>query len=216
MIGFWAFNWRVDVGVMAFLVGVCGSVGMFLTKLLVGGEQYAKKAIKETQKEATESRERALDNLEKRLEADNDKRTEAALRDLRALETALHDLDETGAISLSPPAVVEIMADTAQLFDQCVVHLEKTLALWETAHQMRTKAARQPILDNREKILVEIFQCVREMGKTLVDVQQLGADSNGEKLASVRGELEQNLAVARQVDARIRDFEDEFKRDAPE
>lgn len=211
LLGTWALDMRPDVGILLGLIGVLGSGGMFLTQLLVRGEDFARRAIKEAQLEAQQDRERMLDELDGRLSADQDPRTESALRDLRSLAEALDELQAEGVIDLDAPAVIEIRAGTEHLITQCITYLERSLSLWHTGQKMATNAARKPILEQREKIVKEVFQSIRQLGKLHVALQNLstGVDQVTD-LARIRDELDQNLAVAKRVDERMKALEDQF------
>lgn len=216
-IGAWALGLRPDLGAFAILAGGLGSAGVFLTKLITSGEDRARKAIVELQNQAHDTREKALDDLAQRLEDDRDPRTETALGDLRELARALDELDEDGYIDNDNPTVIEIKLGATQLFEQCVQSLEQSLKLWHTAQRMRTISARQPILDQRERIVEDVYRSVRDLGNLLVALQSLSvADDNSTELSRIRNELKENLEVARQVDKRLRDFENEVESRARE
>jgi len=209
--GSWALDLRPDLGLLAGLLGVLGAGGMFLTQLLVGGEKHAARAIGDLREEAASKGERALDKLDQQLSADGDPRTEAALRDLRSLAHALDELEDAGAIEVNGPAAIEIQLDAKDLFHQCVRSLEHSLRLWHTAQQMHTKAAKRPILEQRERLLRDVFESIQQLGKLLAALQSLSrGEGSASELARVRSELDQNLEMAKQVDARLRAFEDQL------
>ena len=211
LFGSWALDARPDLGVLAAFVGVLGAAGAFVTQLVLGGEKRAKAAIDEVREETRRNEERRLDTLEQQLTADGDARTEGALRDLRSLAEALARLSETDEGKLPSPMVVSIRADAAALFAQCVRSLERTLELWHTARSMATKAARAPILEKRERLLQDVFESIRHMGRLLVSMQELeSGEGGGSELARIRHELDENLAVAKRVDERLRAFDREL------
>ena len=210
-LGTWALNIRPDLGVLGLVLGILGAGGMFLTQLFTSGEDRAKKAIVEFQEKARAQREADLDELAQRLEGDRDPRTETALSDLRALAKALDGLDEDPRARTTNATVIDIRLTAAHLFSQCVRSLEQSLKLWHTAADMRTVSARQPILDQRETIVEDVYRSIRDLGNLLVALQDLGAtEDNASELTRIRNELNQNLKVARKVDARMRDFEHEI------
>lgn len=208
LVGSWAIGVRPDLGLLAGMAGLLGSVGVFYTKLFIGGEGHAKQALDELEEESQAKRDHVLDDLEHQLEADGDPRTQAALRDLRALARAFEELRNNEAFRGSTGSVFDIVSGVQQLFDQCVHSLERTLALIHTAKQLRTKAACEPIRIQREHILDDVGRSIRKLGQILAAVEGLdmgeGADS---ELVRIGAELDQHLAVAQQVEQRVRAFD---------
>lgn len=213
-LGTWALDIRPELGALALLLGVVGAGGAFLTQLIMGGEERSKAALTELMAEAHQEREDHLNDLHRRLEQDQDARTEKSLADLRALAKALDDLEEQGLIDNRSSMVVEIQAGANQLFKQCVVSLEQSLKLWHTAQQMVTASARKPIEKQRDAVVKDVYESIRQLGELLVSLQKLGVDTKDDtELSRIRNELNQNLKVAKQVDARMRNFEDEIERE---
>lgn len=208
LFGTLALDLRPDLGVLAFVAGLLCAGGMFMTKLLLGGEEYAREAIEEAGKEAQRARQQELDDLEVRLTYDRDSRTENALRDLRSLSKALDELEGEGYIDTDSATVVEIRAGAGELFEKCIQSLEQSLKLWHTAGSMKTKAARGPILSQRDRLLEEVFESIKHFGALLVALQSIGSTrEDASELSRIRDQLKQNLEVARKVDARIQAFE---------
>ena len=217
LVGAWALGVSPAVGVFAGLAGALSSAGVFVTKLVLGGEAHAKRAIEEMQAEAQAERERALDDLEQRLIADGDPRTEAALRDMRSLTRALKELGEDATARLNTLSAFDIVSGAERLFEQCVRSLEQTLRLWHTAQKMTTKAARDPIVRQREEILRDVGRSIRQLGDILVAVQKLDSGEGAEsELMRIGEELGQHLAVAKQVEQRVRAFESQLRAEGRE
>jgi hypothetical protein len=67
--------------------------------------------------------------------------------------------------------------------------------------------ARQPILDQRERIVAEVQASIKQLSDTLVAIQSLGAGERADgQLARLRDELDQSLAVAKTVEKRVSDL----------
>lgn len=212
MVAAWAAGLRPDAGVLAGLAGVLGAAGGFVTKLFLGGEQLAREAIKEAELEERADAERALDVLDAQLCQDKDPRTEAALRDLRSLMKAFDELGGPTAAGLSAVSSVEIAAGVRALFDQCVHSLQRSLKLWHTAARLKTPAARAPILKQRDAIVQEVGESLSQLGQVLVAIQNLGGAAGADsELAKVSQELDQRLVIARQVERRVKDFENQLE-----
>jgi hypothetical protein len=212
LVATWAFGLRGDVGVLAGVAGVFGASGAFFTKLFLGGEKYAKQALDETLQEERLDRERALDQLDASLCQDHDPRTEAALRDLRSLMRAFEERRTDSGADLTAMTTIGIAAGVQELFDQCVQSLERSLKLWQTAEKLRTRAAREPILKQREEIVLEVGRSIHQLGQTLVAIQKLGSGEDAKsELTRIGEELDQRLVVAKQVEQRVRAFESQLE-----
>lgn len=211
LLGLWTFSIRSGLAVFAALVSILGSLGIFFTRLLLGSEARVKKAVEEMQQEAQKERERSLDELERRLAADGDPRTESSLRDLRALAKAFEKGGAWSA-SLNTRTVFDILAGVEQLFKRCVLSLKKTLELWYTAQNMATAEAREPILRQRERIIEDVGKSIRQLGGILAGIQNIGAeeDAGDRELARIREELDRSLEVARMVEKRMQSLDREI------
>lgn len=204
--GTWALDLSPGVGLFAGIAGLALAGGNFLSQLVTRGDRYAREEMERYRREAHIAQERQLDDLDRRLRADNDPRTEVALRDLRALEKAFHELSAVDA-GVNSRTSIDIVAGVEQLVDRCVASLEESLRLWHTARGLNSAAARKPILRQREQIIVEVGRSIEQLGKILAEMQDLGASSQTPAdLARVRAELDQSLELARTVDERMKEF----------
>jgi hypothetical protein len=208
----WAFSIPSGIGIFAGIAGILGAVGYFLTNLVTGNRSLTQNVLESLQKEAMMAREKALDELDSRLAADGDPRTESSLRDLRTMAKAF-EKGKSWAGALNSPATIDILSGVDQLFKQCVFSLEKTLDLGYTASQMATTAARKPILIQRERIIREVAESIRKLGNVLANIQLLKMDEASQEsdLAVIRKELDQSLEVARKVKKRMKSLENEVR-----
>jgi len=210
-VGAWATGMRPDLGILAGLAGVLGAAGMFITHLFLNGEETAKEAIGEIEAEERADHELELDALDTRLLADRDPRTETALRDLRNLRRAFEKAAAAPDAELRAATAAGIDSGASELFDQCVKSLERSMDLWDTAQKLRTRTAREPILNQREEIVLEVLQSIRQLGQILAALQNLDAGEGGApQLTRLGKELDQRLAVAKQVERRVKDFEEQL------
>jgi hypothetical protein len=202
----WTFGLRSGMGIFVGIAGILGGVGIFLTRLLLDGS-VGKETIEAMAREMEEERERALDDMDRRLAADGDPRTKRSMRDLREL-ARVYRQGLPCSESLQSSATFDILSGVEQLFNRCVLSLEKTLDLWYTARRMSTREARKPILDQRERIIEEIGESVKQLGTILGGIQDLGTgEGTGESdLTRLREELNRNLEVARRVTRRMEDL----------
>jgi hypothetical protein len=200
----WALGFRLSVGVFAALAGALMAGGAFVTRLLFRGDTLARKVTDELMQGEQQTQQKSLDTLDQHLAAaDDDPRPETTLRDLRALLKALDDLEaEADRVHLS--TVVEIRSRAGLLFDQCVRSLAQTAKLWQTAQKLRTPAARQPLLDQRERLIADVQSTVKQLSDTLVGLQTLGSsEGSSTEITRLREELDQSLAVAKTVEERV-------------
>lgn len=200
----WALGLRTGVGVFAGLAGLLAAGGMFLTQLVLRGDKVARQVTEDVIQAEGEARQRVLDNLDRQLtDEDKDPRPETALRDLRALRRAFEEAEAAaGPVMLA--TMVEVRASVDQLVEQCVRSLGQTATLWQTARQLNSAAARQPLLDQRERVLQDVQATVRQLSSTLVGLQTLGTgEASPRELARLREELDRSLEVARTVEERV-------------
>jgi len=207
----WALGIGSGIAIFAGVAGILGAVGYFFTRLATGDRTIVKKVLASMQKDALIEREKALDDLDRRLTADGDSRTESCLRDLRGLAKAFEDGKSWTGV-LNDQTTVDILSDVDQLFKQCVFSLEKTLKLRYTASQLATKEARRPILKKRELLIGDIKKSIEQLGKVLANIHSLGLDegSRDSELANIRRELDQSLEVAKKVKTRMSTLEKEM------
>ena len=212
LVGTWAIDIRPDIGIFAGIAGVLGAAGIFLTKLILGSETYTKQALDEIHQESSADREQYLNDLEERLIADGDKRTESALHDLRSLTKAFEIMRNEPDSDLNLHTVFSIFSSVEDLFDQCVQTLERTLRLWYTAREMHTKAAKAPILKQREDMLRDVTNSIGQLGRIMATMQNLGVSEDASsEVERISKELDQHLVVARQVEKRMRLLEDQLR-----
>lgn len=210
----WTFDIRSGPALFAGLAFILGSLGIFVTRLVMGDSTLARQVIQTVQQEALVEREKQLDDLDHRLcQADTDPRPEKYLRDLRALAKAFEQ-SNAWEKSLSGRPSIDILAGVDKLFKECVISLEKTLDLGYASAQTATEAARKPILQQRERIIADVAKSIQQLGIVLAGIQSLGAKEEVQQeseLATIRRELNQSLEVARKVKERISLLDKDFE-----
>jgi hypothetical protein len=203
----WAFSMNSGALLFAAVACILGACGVFFTKLVLGNDKLTDSVVKEMQRDAHEEREKSLDELDGNLVADGDPRTEACLRDLRALAKASNEAKAPSA-GLSARSTFDIASGVEELFNRCVVSLEQTLGLWRTAERMVTAEAKKPVLEQREKMIDEVKKSIAQLGKVLAGLQSLRTgEGMGAELAHIREELDERLTVAKRVEERMRSLE---------
>lgn len=206
----WIFNLNP---ILSLFLGFCGflaGVGGFFTNLFVNLDKISKEAFDEIQAESQETQEKSLDSLDRRLQEDDDPRTEKLLRELRSLTATFKD-GKAWSGNLGTSSAIEIESKVGELFQGCVAYLERTLELWRVAQGLDSVRGRKIILNEREKIIKDVEKSVEQLGNILASVLSLGlAEKDDTELARIRGELDQSLEVARRVEERMKSF-DEYK-----
>jgi hypothetical protein len=147
--------------------------------------------------------------LQEKLSRDEDERTDVSLTKLRRLHKRLH---RDGLLNASVDAIfyLEIRDKVEQLYLSCLTTLERTFEFWRTAAEMATTEARQEVLRQREQLISEVDSSVGHLEATVDQLQakQLQNGSGERELQQVRQELDMGLQVARQVEARLTEFEE--------
>ncbi len=202
-----AFSDRVGALAFGGLALVLGSLGVAFTRFVLGAEGLTERAAKQLKAEAERANAQRLDQLDQRLVQDQDARTEAALRDLRAFQQAFKQPDLwTGRLNAT--SSFDILSSVQDLFEGCVRALESSLRLWETAQRLRTAAAREPILARREELVQDVQHSIEQLSRILVGLQELGAQATDDTdLARIRSDLDANLKIARRVEEKLRHWE---------
>lgn len=205
-------GWSLDLPGLVPFLGLAAAVvgfGTFATKLIAGDETRAREALDELEHEVEEERERELDRLSRRLSSDRDPRDERLLTDLRHLAKEFKNRDFWPA-DLSSASTFDLMHGVETLFAGCVDSLERQVRLVEIAGNMSTAEARTPLLDERERILDEVAECITQLGKMYSSIQGLrGHGKENAELARVRAELDRSLEVAARVQERMRSWDRE-------
>lgn len=207
----WTFGINSGLAIFAGIVSILGAIGVFFTRFLLGSERLGREVLEEMRQEAEMAREKALDELDRKLSADGDPRTEWSLRDLRALAKAFNE-GRAKSDALSAPTTFDITAGVEQLFSRCALFLERTIELWYAANNTTDPEARRPLLDQRERIIEDVGKSIKQLGGILAGLQGLGVGDASEDsdLARIREELDQSLEVAKIVDKRMKSLEREL------
>ncbi len=207
LIGSWALGQGGGGLPFAGFVGMLVGVGMFLSNAFTGGGKVAERVVEGMRKEGQKSRERSLDELERRLTTDGDPRTERALRDLRRLAQSLEQEDAWSS-EFNARTGFDILSDVNQLFETSVGYLEKSLDIWRAAQGIRQPKVRETLLEQREHLVRDVQGGVEHLGDVLAQLQALQAGVGSRSaIQRLRDELDQNLEVARRVEERMAEWD---------
>lgn len=199
-------SWVFGLGAMGYLISVIllmMSLGVVITNFTARLPAIAKSVMDRMRQEQQESRNEYLDDLSARLREDRDERTESLLSDLR---NVMLSISQIGCDSLESGFALDIFDSIQKLFDGCVASLEKSLELCLAAKRIRSRDAKQSILDSREKIIEEVGLSVKQLSGLygrLQSIHQSNTD-DAEELHQLREELDRNLEIADRVQQRMR------------
>lgn len=195
---------RTAIFTFAGLALLLVSVGALATRLLTSLDSVVRQVMSEMEKEHIAAREAELDQLNRELSRDRDRRDEALLADLRSIN---HGFQESYKVfeDLRANAKMEIYNKAQELFGMCVTSLKKSLQLLRLDQEVNTPEVKKEIQRRRERILDEVRDSVKQLSRILVGLQQLSSGEEAtSEIAELHRELDQGLAIARRVDERMR------------
>ena len=195
---------------LAGIVGVLGSLGITISRMILGLEGITERAVSYRLEKQQKEREAALDRLFQKLQQDRDPRTETCLQQLRLLVGSLQTAAEKGNITTS---AYEILDGVGNIFKQCVKQLEHSHALWETAQRMHGPAG-DSLLGQRDDVVREVCQTVEEVSKKVDGYRLTETQRNQSDLAKLRRELDESIEAARRAEQRTAELERSARADA--
>lgn len=191
-------------------LGLLVAGGVAAARFLLRGKQFAQSIREAAVEEAHEEHEDYLRRLARQLRRDRDERTGECLRRLHKLHERFR---EDGVLSTTSKsaALLDIREKIEQLYWSCLRSLERSLVMWRAARDMSTPETRQAVLDRRDKLVIEVQDGIAHLEST---VDQLVAASlrrgDEQDVTQVRDELEAGLQVARRVEERMAQMEDDL------
>jgi hypothetical protein len=199
-------------GTLTFLgaVGLLVAGGMAVTRLILRTDELARSVHEDALEDAHEQHEDYLRRLARQLRRDRDDRTGEILRRLHQLHERFR---EDGLLLGRPESAVmlEIREKVEQLYWSCLRSLERSLVMWRAAGKMSTPETRQAVLDRREKLVTEVQGGIAHLETTVDQLVAQGLRRGDEQgMVRVRDELETGLQVARRVEERMAELEDDL------
>lgn len=195
----WLLSWGIDGSTtlnLIGLVGVMAGVGIQATRLIFGIEELTEKAHAYLTEQEKAEQDKRLSDLARRLEQDDDPRSEECLLRLRRLYDSLQSEAPKGHTAIIFREKVE------QLFQAAVKQLERSLELWEKAQQLPGSASR-PLLKERRKAIDEVVLTVNHVTRTVEQYHAFQMQESDHELAKLREELDQTIEAARRADEAI-------------
>lgn len=189
---------------LLLLGGLVVGTGCLFSNALVRGEKFLEKAKKEAAEEDKEKRESALDELDAQLALDRDRRTNRALKDLRALAKAFRTEFEWGDSS-SKHAASELLSLVNGNFKQCVKSLKASLRLYRTIKNVESEGVRDSLSKKREAIVEKVQNSVRNLTTIFEQMQELSAAADpSAELSRHSDELTRQLTLMKRIDERTK------------
>jgi hypothetical protein len=190
-----AVAWAVDQhgAALAFLgmSGILAALGTLATRWVFGAERMVERAMRS---------------------ADDDPRPETWLGELRSIYDGFVQ-DAAWREGLSELSAAEVAGKVENLFQGCIISLQRSADLMDTAGRMATRKGRRSVLEARERLLEEVRRSVAQVARSIDDVRSLRlAGDEDKRLARIREELDESLEVARRVEDRLHTLEEELER----
>ncbi len=217
-LGLFLFLISVAVGAptsLPALVGLGGmalGVGMATFRWLPGRDKLRRQAQQDLDRERQKERRAYVRRLLRRLRQDEDPRTNRYLKSLDELHSSLEQIalpDRDRRSGVLP----EVRQQTETLYQSCLDCLERTLDLWQSAEDMTASEVGQQLLDSREELLGEIGKSIDHLSLTLGRLRLSDVrEEPDETLAETREQLRIGLEVARRVEERMDQLEEDLQR----
>ena len=182
-------------------------------KLTWGRAEVTEKVLGELRDKERRGHFASLRELQRRLRKDGDARTGQQLRALRELCKRMQRIGLWDADPHEFSATRDVKRQIRQLYESTLASLERTLELHLAAREMADEVKRRELQATRARIIEEIEGSVRQLGKTLDQLQavQLMADASELQLSQARDELDAGLEVARNVQRRMDELEQSLR-----
>lgn len=198
------------------VAGMLAGAGAVASRWIFGSDTILRRAYDSLGEDAIREQNRMLDDLDRRLRQDNDPRPEESLRQLRSLYDGFRR-EHDWATDLPERSSLEIAQKVEKLFKACIISLRRSQDLWDTSQKMSTTDGRKAALAQREQLVGEIRESVRQLARTIDGVQALRIQSPEDgNLAQIRQELDESLEVARRVEQRMQTLEAELSKSTTE
>ena len=191
-------------------LGVCGvgtSVGLMITNYLCRFETVANNVLQKIKEEEINKKKELLNKLDRKLVRDKDPRDQEALRELRKIYyDFFDDLEKGQLLSVVPDEMKNQIND---IFDAIVAQLEKQYKIWDNANKVSGKTKKK-LLKQREEMIEEIQVGVENLSHVIEEIRTMDIDMDRKELKNLQSKLDSQLNVAKTVNTRINEFEDDL------
>lgn len=197
LLGSWAVGGNTEL-TFAGITGVLTGVGLFASRIIFGLEKLTEKAYEYVVERQQREQAKALEHLRKRLENDDDPRTQQLLTLLWQLYKSLEQDIKSGKIG---SVAHEALESVDRLFTVCVEHLERSYDLFKKSRRMRGDA-RKVTLGRRERLISEVQESATFLARKIDQLGTVADEQHKSELARLRAELDETIRVARTVERR--------------
>lgn len=185
------------------LAGVLGGIGWFATRFIFQLDSISEKAMRDLAAEALQKEEKHLNELQKRLSADKDPRTEQYLILLRENRSQLEQVARTPGMELRS---LEIVKQARQLFWAATEQLDQSLKMYQLAQKL-SGTEKQVVLAQRERCLGEALESAEHLREAVGAFRQLTDKSLEKDVDSLQLELAESIRAAKRSEERVRELQ---------
>lgn len=228
-IRFWSRLLSLPIVWVPVTIGLCLTISGYGAKMFVGGtavscctlalvwffqrDRIWKQAKENFRLETRYLQQAELRQLRRQLRRDNDYRSSQCIRDLQDLYDRMYENDLL-ANSKDSDVGDDIKRQTWQLFETGKKALHRSYELWQAAEQMTSEQNRNEILHTREGLLDELSESLTNLGHAIDFLQTSRIKKRQENTRSINqagSELARGLEVAKAVQRRLDELEDEMR-----
>jgi murein L,D-transpeptidase YcbB/YkuD len=197
--------WATKVyGIFAFggFIGCVLGIGVALTNFLFNIDKFSEKALAQIKADVMRTKNEQLNQLAKKLARTRELKDDQFLADLRRLYNEFVTDLEDQRVEVTP----EIITQVDQVFEECIVALEHSFELHQTAANM-PKGQKQVVWDKRSAVLKEVEESVNLLSDLMVQVRTMNTKDKKLRLSKLRGELRSQLNAAEATSDRLFEIE---------
>ena len=206
----WVFNLEPKILYLfgSAILSILVPIGSLISKWATGTEDIAKQVHHEILQETHQKQEDELNILHEQLKADGDNRTETMLQELRALHISFQEEGSEGWMGTLPITIrADITNKVSELFTQAVQCLKNTLKMHQKSTETQLGTNIKGVLQqHREQQIKDVQQTIVQLSHLYARMLTLNPESDETELTRLRSELDQSLAFAKQVDAKLREL----------
>lgn len=207
----WVFNLEPKILYLfgSAILSILVPIGTVISKWATGTEDIAKQVQHEILQEIHQKQEDELNILHGQLEADGDARTETMLEELRTLHMSFQEEEGGDSWMGTLPIIVksDITNKVSELFTQAVQCLKNTLKMHQKSTDTQLGVTVKDVLQqHREQQIKDVQQTIIQLTHLYARILTLNPESDETELTRLRSELDQSIAFAKQVDAKLREF----------
>ena len=198
------------LGVAAVGVGI----GTAIWRFTIGRRKTEEAVIQQLRDEANCQHYAFLRALQRKLRRDRDPTTGKLLRQLRETHKRMVETRVFLGSAEKETWQADVRSHMVKLYESSVGSLERSFDIWSRAQSIRDADLQKELSESRSSLLSEVTTSVERLGKTLdqMQVSSVKTEQPENELSALRNELEQGLAVAKNIEARIDELNKQVRR----